>query len=72
MTAWRTIESAPTDGTAVLTAYDVDTRAQVAISRYVAAPNGPNAPGYWSPAYRASHWMPLPAPPASAKRPDAD
>ena len=62
MAEWQPIETAPRDGTRVLTLYD---KTEVSISSWVNANRrgDPNWPGYWSPAYRSTHWQPLPESP---------
>ena len=59
---WRPIETAPKDGTDILTIY----RKQCSVRYWGEGEDGENA---WQPRIRGvfpTHWMPLPAPPEQA------
>ena len=55
---WQPIATGPRDGTKVLLLYDGD---QISLGIWH-KPDKFHPDGWWS-AYRATHWMPLPAPP---------
>lgn len=67
---WRPIETAPKDGTWVLLWFDAD---EYAVSGAWMRPGRDYiahwcAFGRWTPGDAPTHWMPLPAPPASEPR----
>ncbi len=78
--AWHPIETAPKDGTVVLLYQPAGrwkssarSRQQVVSTGYWHQPGNPASPGFWCAAvmvaYRPTHWMPLPLPPAPDEAP---
>jgi len=63
---WREIETAPKHGTKILvyTTRKGTARAEVA---YWHQPENPAAEGFWTAGIKATHWLPLPAPPSEEK-----
>lgn len=64
---WRTMDSAPRDGSPIVS---IGFRTEPRIVKYV-APLSSRSPGWWATApgrwdFRPTHWMPLPPPPTAA------
>lgn len=61
---WRDIETAPKDGTRVLLFENFARMKTIGIARWVAAPHDVWIAENGSYSRHATHWMPMPSPPA--------